>query len=159
MARADLAILVVVGLSALWGLWRGFLYSTLDLASWIFAIVLAWKVSPWLVALVGSRVASISPFVARVVIFFLLVLLVRLLTAFVIHALHERLDERSRLRSLDHFMGGIFGLARGLLIVIALCLAAHAAGFHARQYAPRSRLLPLLRPWIVRTGRWAGLGA
>lgn len=156
MDGLDIAILVVVGLSTLWGLARGFTRTVLLLALWVLAVVLALEAGRWLAAFVTPRPIA-NPFLARLVIFVAVVLAVRVLGGLLLHGLWRDLDAHRRLRAFDRGLGALFGFVRGVLLVIVLLLAARAVGVHPGRDAPRSRLLPLLRPWVARARRLGGI--
>jgi membrane protein required for colicin V production len=149
----DIACLVVVALSTLFGLVRGLTRSVLLLALWILALVLAFRLGPLLADLLVPRVVG-DPFLARIVAFAAVALAVRILGGLVVHALGRDLDERRKLRAFDRGLGAVFGFLRGVVLVVLFLLAVRALGFHASRLAPHSRFLPVLRPWVRRTGRF-----
>lgn len=118
----DYAVLAVIVLSALRGAWRGLIAEAFSLVGWIVAFVLgaryAARIAPWIPAnwpggaltqwLVGFAAVTIGV----------------ILIAGVGNALLGRLTEASGLRSVDRSLGLLFGLGRGLLLVLLLYVAA-----------------------------------
>jgi membrane protein required for colicin V production len=148
----DIAALVVIVLSTLFGLARGFVRTVLLILLWVLALVLAFRLAPPLARLLVPAVVG-DPFFARIVAFVALVLVVRLFGGLALHGLERDLAAHQSLSKLDHVLGALFGFLRGVAFVVLALLAVRALGFHASRLAPRSRLVPVLRPWVRRTGR------
>ncbi|HJR13989.1 MAG TPA: CvpA family protein [Rhodanobacteraceae bacterium] len=119
MNTADIAILAVLALSTLFGLMRGFVREVLSLVCWLAAFWVAWAF--------GDRVAQFygdwlheptARLVAGYATCFLGVLIVGALVGWVL----RKLMNVSGLRGGDRFLGMLFGLARGLLLVTFVVL-------------------------------------
>lgn len=140
MSALDILILAVLGLSMVFGLWRGFVSEMLSLLCWIAAFWVAWafgdKVARLYQAYLTEPAASL---IAGYVSCFLGVLVVGALVGWLVH----RLMEGGGLRGGDRLLGAGFGFARGVLLVTFVVLLA---GFTAlpRESAAwqQSRLLP-----------------
>lgn len=118
----DYAVLAIVVLSALRGGWRGLVAELFSLVGWIVAFILAARyagqIAPWIPAdwpggtltqwLVGFAAIAISV----------------ILIAGVGNTLLGRLTEVSGLRSVDRSLGLLFGLARGVILVLTVYVAA-----------------------------------
>jgi len=121
MTWLDLAVLAVMVLSMAWGLWRGLVHEVISLAAWVIAFLAAnWGAAP-LAGLVPTR--SPQPdwhvFVAFVAIF-----LVTLTITTLVGVMLSRLAKKAGLGGLDRALGGVFGLVRGWVIVLAFALLA-----------------------------------
>ncbi len=149
----DLAFIVVVALSTLVGLLRGFLRSSLLLVLWIVAVVLALRLGPPLAGLISPALVA-NAFLARLLAFVVLLLAVRILGGIALHALERDLANHKNFDGLDHTLGALYGFLRGVALVLLFLLAVRALGFHLGRLAPHSRLVPVLRPWVGRTGRF-----
>jgi membrane protein required for colicin V production len=103
----DIALLVIVGLSTLVGLWRGFLREALGFVSVLASIVIAYLVAPRAVAALGSRGGVATDIVAVIVVF-----LVAMLLFATVGSLLTRLTDATKLRGVDRLFGGVFGFAR-----------------------------------------------
>lgn len=114
MNAADIAILAVLALSMLFGLVRGFVSEVLSLVCWVAALWVAWafgdEVAGFYSGWLHNPVACI---VAGYVTCFVGVLIVGAVTGWVVH----RLMSHGGLRGGDRFLGLLFGLARGVLLV------------------------------------------
>jgi membrane protein required for colicin V production len=117
MNWVDGVLLAVLVLSAVLGLWRGLVYEVISVAGWVAAFVLAQAyadeaaaVLPMGDALPALKLAAgfARVFIATAFAGGLLAWLVKQLVASV------------GLRPIDRVLGGAFGLARGVLILLAL---------------------------------------
>jgi membrane protein required for colicin V production len=138
MSTIDIVILVIVGLSLLIGIVRGFIKEALSLASWFAAIVVASMFSlPFSEYLVGViENPSIRRVAASVILF--------VGTVFVgsmINNLIARFTERSGIRGADRALGGLFGVFRGGVIVALLVLLSIPFEF-TEAWFEESRLVP-----------------
>lgn len=121
MPWLDIAILVVVGLSALISLIRGFVREAFSLAVWVLAFWVAWSffrdlevpLRPWLD----------SP-TLRLGLAFALLMIVTLVLGGLVNYLIIQLVERTGMSGTDRLIGMVFGTARGVLLVAVLVLLA-----------------------------------
>jgi membrane protein required for colicin V production len=113
----DWALLAVLAISVVVGLWRGLVFEVLSLAGWVVAFIAAQALAPLAAAYVpvgvaGSAlnhgIAFLATFVLALVVWALASRLVRLL----IHA--------TPLQPVDRVLGGVFGLARGAVLLLAV---------------------------------------
>jgi membrane protein required for colicin V production len=121
MSMLDLIVLLVLLLAVVRGLMRGMVDTLFSLVAWILAFVVGkWggsMVAPLLPVAVESP--SIRYFAAFAVIFLVVLIGVLLLG----HAL-AALVKDAGLGSADRILGGVLGLAKGLVILVGLTLAA-----------------------------------
>ena len=121
MAWADIAILVIVGLSIGIGLWRGFIKEVFALAVWIAALWLAFQFSGVVADMFGEMVSLPS---ARTALAFSGIFIVVLLVGGLLTFLLGKLVESTGLSGTDRLLGAVFGLIRGLALVILMILVA-----------------------------------
>lgn len=121
MNWADLVILVIVAISALISLWRGFTREALSLASWIAAILVALGFAD---ALAPRFEAYIETPSIRLIVAFAALFLATLLVGGLINYLVSTLVRKTGLSGTDRMLGVIFGVARGVAIVGILVLLA-----------------------------------
>lgn len=121
MTFLDLAVLVIVGLSVLLSVIRGLVREVLALAAWVVAFlaanVFAGTVAPWLPDAIPTEGL-------RLLAGFLVVFLVVLVGTSVLAILASKLVKSAGLGLEDRLLGGVFGLARGMLMVMILVLLA-----------------------------------
>jgi membrane protein required for colicin V production len=152
MTLFDYAVLAVIGFSVLLGALRGFSREVISLSAWAVAFVAAGAFGGDLAPLLARQITDESGRVlAAVVAVFFVTLVVMSLIAMLI----SRLIKRAGLGAEDRMLGGIFGLARGLLVVLTCGLLA---GFTAlpRQpvwkdamlAAPLEKLAEFAKQWL-----------
>lgn len=117
MNEVDAVILVIVGLSCLWGLWRGFIKEVLSLVTWIAALALSRlysaSLAEYMLNLIENEAARL---VAAFAIIFVVVMM---LGTFINHLLAKFLNITG-LKVADRIFGGVFGVARGAVITVVI---------------------------------------
>jgi membrane protein required for colicin V production len=117
----DYAVLGVTALSVAWGLWRGLAREVLSLAGWVIAFLAA---NLFAAPLAEALPQSIPQPELRVIIAFVAIFVVALtLTTLAALALSKAL-RAAGLGGLDRTLGGLFGLARAALILLAFAMIA-----------------------------------
>jgi membrane protein required for colicin V production len=111
----DILILVVVALSFLFGLWRGLVKEVLSLVTWVAALLVARVYSD---DFAPSLAATFDGETTRLVAAFALLFLATLVVGALVNHLMARLISFAGLALTDRLLGGLFGLARGGLIVM-----------------------------------------
>jgi membrane protein required for colicin V production len=121
MTLFDLAVLVVVGLSVLLSVIRGLVREVLALAAWVVAFLaanlLAGEVAPWLPEAIPSEEF-------RLLTGFVVVFVAVLIAMSVLAIMVSKLVKSAGLGLEDRLLGSVFGLARGLLVVMVVVLLA-----------------------------------
>jgi membrane protein required for colicin V production len=152
MTWLDYAVLGVMAVSILWAVWRGLVREVLSLAGWVIAFLAA----NLLAGPLGEALPdSIPRPELRVLIAFVAVFLLTLTVTTLAGMLLSKLVNAVGLGSLDRTLGGLFGAARGLLIVMAFGLLAGltSAPLHPTWTASFSgpvlgRAAIQLKPWL-----------
>lgn len=121
MTWLDYAVIGVILGSIAWGIWRGLVREVMSLAGWVIAFLAA--------GLFAAPVAEVMPEAIhnpelRMLIAYALVFLVILILTTLAAILLAKLMHTVGLGSLDRTLGALFGLLRGLLIVLAFAIAA-----------------------------------
>ena len=126
VSLTDWLLLGVLFASMLVGLWRGLVYEVLSLAGWVAAFVvaqwLAGDVVGWL-PMLQSAPESVQYAAAFAVVFVATVFAAGLLSWLI-----KKLVETVGLRPVDRTLGGVFGLARGLVLLLALTVVLQLTG-------------------------------
>lgn len=131
MAPLDWVILAVLLASVLLGLWRGLVYEVLSVLAWVAAFVLA----QWLAPVVGRALPMGSTDEAlRYAAGFALVFIAALFAGALLAWVTKKLVEAVGLRPMDRALGGLFGLARGAVFVLALAMLVHLLGLKDGQW-------------------------
>lgn len=141
MALFDWIAVVLIGVSMLLGLWRGFVYEVIVLAGWIAAFACA----PWLAAELAlwlpSDIAE-APWgrAGAFVLAFVAVAFAGGLAA----ALTRQLVTAAGLRPVDRTLGGLFGAARALVALLAAAVVVHLLALGQEAWWRESSGAPLL---------------
>lgn len=114
----DYAVLIVIALSALRGMWRGLLSEVFGLVGWVAAFLIASHYVARVVAYIPATWPG-GQLTQWLVAFAALVIAVMLVVA-ALSALLNRLTEATGLRGVDRSLGTLFGLARGVILVLIL---------------------------------------
>lgn len=148
MLWVDYLILVIIVVSAVIGLFRGFFREVISLAAWILAFVVAITLSdPASHLLEGSvNTPSLRKAVAGTGLFVLVLLL-----GGIVNFLVGKLISGSGLAGTDRAVGSVFGVIRGAVLVIILMLLAALTPMPQDSWWQESRLIPHLQPYAVWT--------
>jgi membrane protein required for colicin V production len=154
MTWLDYAVLVVLVASILWGVWRGLVHEVVSVASWVLAFLAA---NMFAGAMADLLPASMAPEV-RVLVSFVVVFIVVLIACTIVGHVLSKMMKVAGLGPLDRTLGGVFGLARALVILLAFALVAGLTAL-PRQPAwrnsvsgePLSRGALALRPWLPKS--------
>jgi len=114
MNALDWMVVAVIGASILLGLLRGFMREMISLAGWIAGIWLAIRFA----AAIGASVPLGQEWpLARTALVAVLIVVVCVFAAALVGWLVRELLAAAKLSAADRTLGGLFGLARGLLII------------------------------------------
>jgi membrane protein required for colicin V production len=136
----DIALLVVLGVSAAFGAWRGFVREVLSLVSWVLAAVIAWSFADDL----GGFFTSLSsePALRQALAFVLLFIAVLVLGAIASFVVHRAFVKGDFARWPNRLLGGAFGIGRGALIVTIAFLLAGLTALPQRSWWREAALAP-----------------
>jgi membrane protein required for colicin V production len=152
MTWLDYAVIVVLTGSIGWGVWRGLVREIMSLAGWVIAFLAA--------NLFAGPVAEVLPETIqrpelRTLVAFVVVFLGVLIVTTAIAVLLGRIMQALGLGSLDRTLGGLFGLLRGLIIIVAFALAAGLTAIPKQAFWRNSASGPALegaalaiKPWL-----------
>lgn len=155
MTWLDSAALIVLAASILWGVWRGLVHEVVSVASWVLAFLAA----NLLAGPIGDALpkSMLTP-EARVLVSFVVVFIATLVVCTVVGHLLSKMMKVAGLGPLDRTLGGVFGLARALVILLAFALIAGLTAL-PRQPAWRNSISGdslaqgalALRPWLPKS--------
>lgn len=151
MTAFDIAVLAAVGASVLLGLWRGVVGELLALAAWVAAFVAARQFGQDAGSLFATWVADGAlRTLAGMVAVFVGVLLAFALVRFVISLLLRAVG----LGLLDRFLGGVFGIARGVLFAFAAVLMGGMTAMPKEPWWREAVLAPPLETAVIAAKPW-----
>ncbi|MCK8514848.1 CvpA family protein [Methylonatrum kenyense] len=145
----DLAILAVIALSIVISLVRGFVRETLSLAVWIAAIWIGLRFAEPVAVLMEGVIASPT---LRIGAAFAVLFVGVLIAGGILGYFASLLVGRTGLSGTDRFIGLFFGLARGVLVIAVLMLAAGLTALPREAWWQDSVLVEQLTPWVCRVG-------
>ncbi len=135
----DYAIVGVLALSVLIGLWRGFIGEVLALVCWILAFWVSWTFGP---VLAEQFSASISVPSVRLILGYALCFVAVLIAGALVGFVMRKLVSGSGLSGTDRLLGMLFGLARGAVLVVLVVLMMKFTAVVRDDWWQNSRLLP-----------------
>jgi membrane protein required for colicin V production len=141
---ADIIVVAIIGLSALFGFIRGFLREVLSIGSWIVAGLATWFGLPYLRPFASQYISHelIADVATGIAIFLVVLVVASVISHFITRSVRE-----SSLGPLDRSLGILFGIARGAAIVsVALLICDN---FYAPDNRPQwlkdARTLPVVQ--------------
>jgi len=151
MTLFDYTVLTIIGLSVLLGVIRGLIREVVVLASWVVAFVAAGyyggDVAPLLVRQIPDEswrmlAAFVTVFIATLIVMSLLSLLL------------GRLLSSAQLGVENHLLGGAFGFARGVFVVLMLVLLAGFTALPRQPVWKDAMLGALLQSYALHVKQW-----
>jgi membrane protein required for colicin V production len=149
MAPVDYAILVIVFVSAILGLVRGFLREVASLLIWILGFWMAVRFAP----LIGENLKFVKSTEDRLILGYGVVLLATLLVSTVVGMLLKRFIESSGAGVGDRSLGTLFGAARGVVLVTTVIMVGEMALVPPPPWWRQSKLIPYAAPLVNVTRR------
>jgi len=146
---ADWVIIVVLSLSILLSLWRGFAREALSLAGWVAAFVIANLFVDEMASLLAGWIVNIA---GRYVASYAILFVGTLIVAGVVVKLTAQVVKVAGLTVLDRVLGTVFGFTRGvILILVAVFVLRQLVPPGDLQWLHQSQLMPhldMLAYWV-----------
>ena len=151
MTAFDYAVLTVLGMSVLLGLWRGVVSEFLALAAWVVAFLAARaeaaEVANWLAPQIAEPALRLAAAYALVVVAVLAVFsIARLVLKLLLKAVGLGL--------LDRMLGAAFGALRGVLVVLVAVMVAGMTPLPKMEWWREARLAPPLETAVLAAKPW-----
>jgi membrane protein required for colicin V production len=141
MTVIDLVILGIIAVSGLISLMRGFVKEALSLASWVIAFVVARYFSGNLATLLEGQIETNS---LRWLIAFAILFVATLVICAMVNYLIAHIVKATGLTGTDRVLGMVFGMVRGLVIVVALVYGAQLTMIPGDTWWQESKVIPHL---------------
>ncbi len=148
MPIIDILIAVAIVISIVVGLVRGFVKEAISIAALVFAIWAALYFGPAIGGVSESWLSSteLQMWFGRILVFAVILVLGGLVGWAI-----SKLVRLSVLSGMDRFLGSLFGVARGVLLVAVAIIGGQFAGFDNDEWWYQSRLIPhleIVADWI-----------
>jgi membrane protein required for colicin V production len=141
MAATDWILIAALAASMLLGALRGLVYEVLSVMGWMAAFLLAQWFSPDVAEKLPMQNSGEA---LRYAAAFVLVFIASVFLAGLISALMKKIISAVGLRPVDRMMGAIFGLFRGLILLLALSVVVHMTALQESDWWLESQGGPML---------------
>ncbi len=155
MGWLDYAVLGIFAVSVAWGAWRGLVREIVSLLGWLVAFLAA---SLFAGPLAEQLPDSIPTPELRAVAAFLAIFVAALVVTTLLGVVLSHLVKAVGLGGLDRTLGSFFGVARGIIVLVALALLAGLTSAPAQPWwrdsysgAALAAAAQALQPWLPPT--------
>ena len=139
----DYALLALMLLSAVVGVFRGLVREALSIGVWVVALWCAWNFAP---VMAEQLTRWIEEPILRVWAARVIVLIGVLIFGALVTSLIGYLIGRSGLTGTDRLLGMLFGFGRGAILAALLVIGLQFAGFDQAPWWQESKLIPYAAP-------------
>jgi len=151
MAVFDYVVIGIVALSLMLGMWRGVVTELIALAAWVLAFLTALEFGDMTGDLLFFKIADPAVrLLAGCVLLFVVVLVVMALLRIAVNNMVKALG----LTLSDRLLGMFFGLARGVVVVIALVAAGGLTSAPQQPWWKQATLAPPLETAVLAAKPW-----
>ena len=147
----DFVILGIIGVSMIVGLFRGLIREALSLAVWVAA---AWVAMHYVDHAADTMVGVVDSVTIRLALGFVGLFLLALIVGGLIHFLIAKLIDAAGLTASDRFFGLLFGLGRGIALIVAAVLLASLTPMPEDYWWQESALLPQFEQAAIWARTW-----
>lgn len=151
MTVFDYIFIAVLVLSALVGMWRGLVSEVIAMLAWAVALLAAWRYAAVAAPLLAGMIAE--PMWRQVAAFALIFVAVLLCAAFLRFLLREILKAVG-LGAADRLFGAVFGLARGVVVALAVVLLGGLVGMAREPWWANAMFAPPLETAVIAAKPW-----
>ncbi|HJP04393.1 MAG: colicin V production CvpA [Chromatiales bacterium] len=143
MVAIDYVLIVVLGLSTIISLFRGFFKEAVSLGTWVVALWVAWKLGP-------SFSSNLEPWLSTSVLRLwaarILLVMAVLIAGGLLGRFFGIVLENTGLSGTDRSIGMVFGFARGVILTGLLVMVLELLGFDETGWWRESKLIPYAAP-------------
>jgi membrane protein required for colicin V production len=134
MTGFDYAVIGIMLISLALGLWRGLIYEVLSLLGWPLAFMLSRQFAGTL-----APMLPVTQETARIALAYVLVFIAALIVWGMLVWVFSRLVKAVGLGVLDSLLGGLFGLLRGVLVILILVWLAGSSSIPEQPFWREAR--------------------
>ncbi len=143
---ADFAVIGIIVLSTLISLIRGFIKEAISLATWVLAIWVSLKYTPFVASYLIELVEVPS---LRLIIAGLILFISTLIVGALINYIIGQLVEKTGFSGTDRTLGAVFGVLRGVLVVALIVILAGLTPIPQDPWWKQSTLLPAFQDKVI----------
>lgn len=151
MTAFDYAVLGVIAVSVVFGLWRGMIGEVLALAAWVVAFLVA---RVWADSLAVAFAGTIAQPGMRLVAAYVAIFIGVLLVFAIGRRLLSMLVRAVGLGVLDRLLGASFGVLRGLVVVLLVVMLAGLTPLPTAAWWREAVLAPPLETAVIAAKPW-----
>lgn len=151
MTWFDYTVIAIAGLSILLGWWRGLVYEVLSLLGWVAAYLVARMFAADMGLLMP---ASLGAEAVKTTVAFVLLFIVTLIASSIVTWLLSKFVKWVGLGWLDGLLGALFGMVRGMLVIVALVLLAGLTDLPKEPAWREARLSDPLQKAALAAKKW-----
>lgn len=151
MTVFDYAVVAIVAASVLLGVWRGLVSEVLALVAWVAALLAGRELAPGMAPVFSDWLKE--PALQYAAAFAVIVVAVLVAVALTRLAL-SRLLRAIGLGPLDRFLGAVFGVARGVLVVLLCVLVGGLTMLPQQAWWRQAWLAPPLETAVLASKPW-----
>jgi len=151
MTALDWCVIAVMALSTLFAFFRGFTREFIALVTWILGVAAAIAFSPTVAAWLPDF--GVNDAVRHVVAFASILVAALLAGALVAWPLGSVI-RKSGLGFVDRFLGALFGVARGVVLVVGFALVAGLTSLPRQDWWQNAALAPALAAGAFAAASW-----
>lgn len=141
----DIAIIIVIGISVIISLFRGFFREAISLITWIIAIFVALKFAHYFSE---KLVPYINSAAFRYIIAFVAIFFVVMIIGAIVSALIGLLIDTVGVGFADRILGAIFGVGRGILLISVALMMIYMSALKSEDWVKNSQLAPKFQPIV-----------
>ena len=134
----DWVLVTIIGISSLYGLFRGFVKEAITVTAWAVAAWLSYMYANSLSIYLEPHIETAS---MRVALMVLALFIVVLSSSSLIRAGCRYLIDKIGLMGLDYVLGGMFGVVRGVVLSMLLMVVLLNLGFSEDAWWKKSRMV------------------
>lgn len=151
MTVFDYVVVAIVAASVLLGAWRGLVSEVLALAAWVAALLTGRELAPGMAPVFSDWLKE--PALQYAAAFAVIVVAVLVMVALTRLAL-SKLLRAIGLGPLDRFLGAVFGVARGVLVVVLCVLVGGLTMLPQQAWWRQAWLAPPLETAVLASKPW-----
>jgi membrane protein required for colicin V production len=141
VAATDWILLSVLAFSLVVGAWRGLVYEVLSVLGWVASFYAAQWLAPQVAVMLPIQAASQA---LRYAAAFVIVFIVALFTCGLISFLLKKMVTAVGLRPVDRILGAVFGVVRGLILLLAAAVVINMTALKRSDWWLESKGAPVL---------------